>query len=155
LWKNKECGFLGEELGNTVVSNFRTIDSVKGGMQFHMTNNSIENVTATNCTIVGFSQVNPPANIDSEYNQARGLIAPRTDGFKASNVKFYNFGSTMTPLQSCSDCYQFNLWVIGSKTSWFEQISYTNVTGDYIFWENWRTEVFIDLDGTLTSPLAL
>ena len=25
--------------------------------------------------------------------------------------------------------------------------------GSYIFWEKWRREIFIDLDGTLTEPL--
>ena len=25
--------------------------------------------------------------------------------------------------------------------------------GNYIFWENWRREIFIDLDGTLTKPI--
>lgn len=38
LWKNEECGFLGEELGYATIKNFRTIDSRKGGMQFHKTN---------------------------------------------------------------------------------------------------------------------
>lgn len=84
--------------------------------------------------IVGFSQGNAPSDVDTTYNKARGFIASRTDGLKASGIKFYNFGSTMTPLQSCSECFNMKLWVVGSKTTMFEGISYTNVTGNYIFW---------------------
>lgn len=58
----------------------------------------------------------------------------------------------MMPLQSCSECHNMKLWVVGSKTTLFENISYSNVTGNYIFWEKWRREVFIDLDGTLLAP---
>ena len=38
LWKNEECGFLGEELGYTTIKNIKTVDSKKGGLQFHKTN---------------------------------------------------------------------------------------------------------------------
>lgn len=61
----------------------------------------------------------------------------------------------MTPLQSCSECYSMKLWVVGSKTTYFENITYTNVTGNYIFWEKWRREVFMDLDGSLLAPAAV
>lgn len=57
---------------------------------------------AENCLVVGYSSGNAPTDIDTEYNKARGVIASRTDGLKFSGIKFYNFGATMTPLQSCS-----------------------------------------------------
>lgn len=46
LWRNEECGFLGEELGYTTIRNIRTADSRKGGMQFHKTNYTKELVVA-------------------------------------------------------------------------------------------------------------
>lgn len=152
LWKNKECGFLGEELGYTTISNFRTIDSVKGGMQFHKTNFTKELVVATDSVIVGYSSGNGPADLDAEYKNARGVIAARTDGLLVQNVQFFNFGPTMTPLQSCSECFDFRLWVTGGKTTFFKNISYNNIQGDYIFWEKWRREIFMDLDGSLLAP---
>jgi hypothetical protein len=60
----------------------------------------------------------------------------------------------MTPLQSCSDCGEPRLWVTGGKTTTFQNVAYTNVTGQYVFWENWRREVFVDLDGTLLKPIT-
>lgn len=72
--------------------------------------------------------------MDNVYNNARGFIASRTDGLLGKGLAFYNFGPTMTPLQSCSECYHFRLWVVGSKTTMFTNISYDNIQGDYIFW---------------------
>ena len=59
----------------------------------------------------------------------------------------------MTPLQSCSECFNFKLWVTGGKTTLFENIQYNNILGKYIFWEKWRREIFVDLDGTMSLPL--
>ena len=138
LWRNEECGFLGEELGYTTVKNIRTADSRKGGLQFHKTNYTKEYVTAENCLVVGYSTGNAPADVDATYNNARGVIAARTDGLKFTGIRFHNFGTTMTPLQSCSECYDVKVWVTGGKTTYFNDISYTNIQGNYIFWENWR-----------------
>lgn len=58
----------------------------------------------------------------------------RTDGMEAENIHFANFDNNMTPLQSCSECWHFKLWVVGSKTTIFRQISYENIQGNYVFW---------------------
>lgn len=108
---------MGEELGYATIENFRTADSRKGGLQFHKTNFTKELVIAHNALVVGFSQGNAPDNMDYVYNEARGVIASRTDGLKFSDIRFYNFGPTMTPLQSCSECYIYRLWVTGGKTT--------------------------------------
>jgi hypothetical protein len=71
-------------------------------MQFHKTNYTKEFVTAQDCLIVGYSNTNAPANINADYKDVRGLIASRTDGLLVKNIRFHNFGATMTPLQSCS-----------------------------------------------------
>ena len=103
-------------------------------MQFHKTNFTKELVVATDSVIVGYSQGNGPVDVDTEYNKARGLIAARTDGLLVQNVQFFNCGQTMTPLQSCSECFDFRLWVTGGKTTFFKNISYHNIQGNYIFW---------------------
>jgi hypothetical protein len=84
----------------------------------------------------------------------RGIITPRTDGFRATNITFVNFGATMTPFKACSKCENILLWVTGGKTSFFNNITYQNILGNYIFWNKWRREIFIDEDGTLTAPIA-
>lgn len=107
-------------------------------MQFHKTNYTKELVIAKNILIVGYSQGNAPTDVDLTYLNARGFIASRTDGLKGSGIIFHNFGPTMTPLQSCSECENAKLWVTGGKTTLFEDISYVNVNGNYIFWEKHR-----------------
>ena len=86
-------------------------------MQFHETNYTKELVIAQNSLVVGYSQGNAPNNVDSEYRNARGVIAARTDRLKFSNIAFFNFGSTMTPLQSCSQCDTYKNWVNGAVTT--------------------------------------
>ena len=88
-------------------------------MQFHKTNYTKELVVAENSVIVGYSQGNAPDNIDVTYLDARGIIASRTDGLKVSGISFYNFGPNMTPLQSCSECWNKKVWVTGGKTTEF------------------------------------
>lgn len=135
------------------ITGFKTADSRKGGFQFHKTNYTKEFVVAENSIIVGYSNGNAPSDIDQLYNNARGLIASRTDGLKVSGITFFNFGATMTPLQSCSECWNNKVWVTGGKSTHFENIKYENILGEYIFWEQHRREIFIDLDGTLTEPI--
>ena len=42
---------------------------------------------------------------------------------------------------------------VTGKSSFFEQISYTNVTGKMIFWNGPRRNIFYDLDGSMSSNL--
>ena len=69
----------------------------------------------------------------SELN-TKGIIAPRTNGFRVNGARFYNFASNMSIIQSCSECHNAKLWVTGGKTSFFNNISYNNIEGNYIFW---------------------
>lgn len=101
---------------------------------------------------MGYSSGNGPISLDIDYKNVRGLITSRTDGLYINNTQFINFGSTMTPLQSCSQCDNGNLWVTGGKTTTFRNITYINIQGNYIFWQIWRREIFIDVDGSLTNP---
>lgn len=103
-------------------------------MQFHKTNYTKEQVVAIDSVIVGYSSGNGPIDLDLEYENARGLIASRTDGLLVKNIQFVNFGPKMTPLQSCSECFSFKLWVTGGKTTHFKNITYTNIQGNYIYW---------------------
>lgn len=121
-------------MGYTTVSDFKTIDNVKAGLQFHKTNYTKELVVATDSVIVGYSQGNGPVDVDIDYNNGRGVIASRTDGLLVKNIQFFNFGATMTPLQSCSECHDFRLWVTGGKTTYFQNITYHNILGNYIYW---------------------
>lgn len=94
LWRNEECGFLGEQLGYTTIRNFKTADSRKAGIQFHKTDFTKELVIAEDILVVGYSQGNSPGFTEAGYysnNEIKGIIAARTDGLKFSNIRFHNF----------------------------------------------------------------
>jgi hypothetical protein len=143
---------LGEQLGHVTIDDFKVIDSGFAGLDFYLTNYTIEDVVTNNTVVVGYSAGNGPLNLDVDYKNVKGLITSRTDGLYINNTQFINFGSTMTVLQSCSQCDNGNLWVTGGKTSTFRNITYTNIQGNYLFWQIWRREIFIDVDGSLTDP---
>ena len=50
--------------------------------------------------IVGHSNGN--ANPFDYYNNTRAIIAPRTSGFTAKNIKIYNYGNNSALFESCS-----------------------------------------------------
>lgn len=151
LWQNSEAGMLAEEMGNTIFDNITVADSGMTGMQFHLTNFSKELVIAQNSIIVGRSDGNGRtlANLTGVY----GLITPRTDGLKVSNVAFIKFPSVMTVFRSCSGCENELIRATTGKATFFEGISYTDVNASYIFWQIPRREVYYDLDGSLSSTV--
>lgn len=79
------------------------------------------------------------------------MITPRTDGFRVVNVHFENFANTMTVFKSISFGWHFKKWVTGGKLTRFSGITYANVVSNKMFWENWRREIYEDVDGSLTG----
>lgn len=73
-------------------------DSHLAGFQAHKANYSSEGATLDNALIVGKSIGNPITKTAG----SRALIVPRTNGFLASNIKLYNFGSDTALIESCS-----------------------------------------------------
>lgn len=72
-------------------------------MEFYQANLTLQNVTAKQSVIVGYSSSNSPKDLTTLKN-VRGIITPRTDGFRADDITFANFAPGMTPLKSCSKC---------------------------------------------------
>lgn len=149
IWMCSEAGLLAEQTGNTIFNNFTIADSGMAGAQFHQTNFSREFVILQNSIIVGRTTNNgrPLANLTDVY----GIITPRTDGFKASNIAFHKFPSQMTVFKSCSVCENELVRTTVGVCSYFSGISYTDVNASYIFWNIPYREVYYDLDGSLSG----
>ncbi|KAL4508253.1 hypothetical protein ABPG72_003557 [Tetrahymena utriculariae] len=148
-YRNHEDGVLAEEVGNMIFDNFSLLDNKQSGFNAYLTNRTDEEVILRNSLIVGKSLGNPAD--DSDLVNTRGLITPRTDGFRVENTHFANFDNKMTVFKSCSFCWHFKKWVQGGKLTKFTGISYFNIKSNKIFWENWRREIYQDLDGTLSG----
>ncbi|KAL4508252.1 hypothetical protein ABPG72_003556 [Tetrahymena utriculariae] len=149
-YRNNEDGVLAEEVGNMVFNNFTLVGNKQSGFNVYLTNRTDEYVILQNSLVVGQSTGNP-ADV-SDLQATYGIITPRTDGYKVSSVHFANFIPNMTVFKSCSFCFHFLKWVQGGKLTLFSGITYENIqTPKYMFWENWRREIYQDLDGSLTG----
>ncbi|CAD8206675.1 unnamed protein product [Paramecium pentaurelia] len=138
-WANAQVGVLADNLGNVLIENVLIASSKIAGYQQHKANFSAEGTTIRNFVIVG-SQTNT------------GLIVPRTNGFLADTVRFANFPGTSTLIESCSACNNYLVWVTGGKNTHFKGIKIINsASARIIHWNNFRREIFWDLDGTLTN----
>ena len=147
-YRNHEDGVLAEEVGNMVFDSFYLLDNKQSGFNSYLTNRTDEEVILQNSIIVGKTVGNHAS--DGELDLTRGLITPRTDGFKADNVHFANFDGTMTVFKSVSFGYHIKKWVTGGKLSRFNAISYAGISSDMMYWENWRREIYEDMDGSMT-----
>lgn len=94
-YKNGESGLLAEETGNMIFENFTIAESKLAGMEFYRANLTRELVQARDMAIICHS---PSSTADelAYKSGARGVIAPRTSGWKMSNIRFYNFPATTT-----------------------------------------------------------
>lgn len=108
-YRNHEDGVLAEEVGNMVFDNFWLLDNKQSGFNVYLTNRTDEEVILRNSLIVGKSLGNPAD--DSDLENTRGLITPRTDGFRVESTHFANFDKKMTVFKSCSFCWHFKKWV--------------------------------------------
>ena len=75
---------------------------------------------------------NAPADISATMASARGVIAPRTSGWRMSNIRFHNFPSVMTVFETCSMCSSSLLFTNTGQEYEVEGISYNNVSGPYV-----------------------
>ena len=66
-------------------------------MEFYRTNLTRELVEARNMAIIALSQNNQDSNALA-VNGARGVIGPRTIGWKMSDIRFYNFPANTVAL---------------------------------------------------------
>ena len=90
----------------------------------------------------------------SKYENARGIITPRTDGLLVNDIQLHNFaGLNMSAFESCSKCWHPKLMISGGKITKFSKITLVNTT-KMVKWMGLRREVFIDLDGSLTGEIG-
>ena len=82
--------------------------------------------------IIGVSNGNPPDSASTALSGAAGVIAPRTSGWKMSNIRFHNFLSSMVILKTCSMCDNALLFTNTAHEYFVEDITYDNVSSPYL-----------------------
>lgn len=89
------------------------------GIQIHKTNFSMEAVVIRNATVVGLSTILQDEHV---LNTSIGLITARTDGLAIEGISFNNFDTSMTAIQSCSQCEDIQYVVSGGRTTTFKRV---------------------------------
>lgn len=105
-------------------------------------------MVAQNSAIIGASQ--SIADI-ADIAAASGVIAPRTSGWKMTNIRYYNFPSTTACLETCSKCDNIKLYTNTAQEYFVDTISFTNVTGKYLTMNGQKREIIYDTDGTFSA----
>lgn len=100
--------------------------------------------------IVGVSTTNPQADL-SYYNGNKGVIAPRTSGFKLSNTHFYNFPANTTLFETCSGCSNANIGSNSVNEYLIETINFSNISGRYVSLGTRLNDIIYDLDGSFST----
>jgi len=99
-------------------------------------------------TIVGSSLNEETDLIES---QPRGIIAPRSEWFKISDIRFHNFvHKDHAALGTCSHCYNGDSTDSGARTHLTEKLKFYNCNMRIRYQVPYNA-IFNDLDGTLTE----
>ena len=106
-------------------------------MEFYKTADAEDfiEVKPKNSAIIGVSDYTISNNINADLDllaNTIGMLTPRSDNFRASNIAFYNFPPTSTIFTVCAKCNDARLFVSASLEQFFSGISYTNVQGNYL-----------------------
>lgn len=130
--------------------NFLIADSKIAGFDVATSNHTYEDGPLINGSlVVAVSKGN--SEDPALYENARGIITPRSDNMLIQNVEFHNFANqNMTIFESCSRCWHPKLKISGGKTTKFKNIKIFN-SSKMVVWIGLKREVYIDLDGSLTG----
>ena len=150
-WKNMRNAIIGETLGAVSFKNIKAADNLRAGIEISDANASpYGTLFVEDAWIVGTTPDNGDDWTIYRDHAVQGLITPRKDNFLAKNVHFYNYGDGMTAIETCSHCEHPAATDAGARTSFFEGLTFTNVSQRVRFNVPYK-EILIDLDGSLTG----
>ena len=69
-----------------------------------------------------------------------------------SDIRFHNFPSTTTIMQTCSKCDDNLLYTNSAQEYFIDTITFTNVTGKYLFMNGQRRDIIYVTDDSLSTP---
>lgn len=149
-WKNIRSGVIGERNGALKFKNIKTADNMRGGIEITDSNYSpAETLVVEDAWIVGTSE-NAGDHSIYIHKATKGLITSRDDYLVAKGIHFYNFGTKMTAIETCSHCEFTCSTDSGARTTFFERLTFNNVTQRVRFNVPYK-EILVDRDGSLTE----
>lgn len=111
-----------DAVGSSIFTNLTIADYSSTGFFIRVADFAPDISSLVNSVFVAQS-VNNGAPSNQLWSSA--VYTPYSDGFKVSNIRFYNFPTGTTAFRSYSE---------GNIVIFFEKIKYTSVLGNYVGW---------------------
>jgi hypothetical protein len=148
-WKNGRDGINVGQIGAVTFDNTIVADNIRAGIEVSVGNKApFKSWGVTNAWIAGVTENSGDINLYTA-SQVRGLVTPRTDWFWGQNIHFSKFTVTSSvAIETCSGCEFASTTDSGARTSFFEGISYEDVTQRIRQNVPYR-DILRDTDGTL------
>ena len=150
LYKNLQDGLLAEQTGDIIFQNFSIGENYHSGVEFYLSNFTMQPPTVTNSFIVGQSFTNAASNTTNYTSGMSGAITGRSGVTKLDNIRFYNFPVGSVLFQTCKLCDNPDFYTNLGTEVIVSQLTLTNVTGTMLFMIGLKRDVIYDLDGSLS-----
>jgi len=149
-WKNNRNGAITNKVGDVRFNRFKTADNILAGIEMEMSHEYFGAAYAGvyNSTIIGKT-----ANTEELLDDAspHGIIGPRSNGFTAKGVVFYNYDwNDAAAWGDCSHCFHPAATDSGSRTYTISEMKYVD-TPRRIRYQYPQRGIFHDLDGTTSN----
>jgi hypothetical protein len=126
-WRNLRDTVIGERLGAVVFRNIKSFDNKRAGIEISDSDYSpLGSLLIDNALLVGVTA--DQASNSAAYTAIRGIITPKKDNLKVQNVRFHNYGTGHTAIETCSHCEHPAATDSGGRVAYFKQLAFTSVT---------------------------
>jgi hypothetical protein len=124
-YKNGRNGVMSEDMGAVVFKNIKTADNGLAGVEVNKVISVWDNMARLeDAVLVGQTTNNAEAT-----GSPHGIIAPQRDGWRAVNVRFYNYDfNNAAALGSCSHCFSEPATDSGARETKFENLQFDDLT---------------------------
>jgi hypothetical protein len=122
-FKNHRNGAIAERVGDVRFENFKVADNLIAGIEFSLTDQTMDGTAMINGAIVVGSSVNADEHTTSSFSH--GIITARTENFQVNDVAFYNFAEGgKAAIGSCSHCFHPASTDSGARTITFSNMHF-------------------------------
>ena len=148
-YKNGRNGVIGEDVGAAIFRNIKAADNKLAGFEMNKVVSVRDNMQWLEDSVM----VGRTPGFAESLGSPHGVITPQTDGWKAKNVRFYNYDfNSAAALGSCSHCFKEPATDSDSRHVDFEELMFDDATVPRrIRYQFPFKGIYHDLDGTLTG----
>ena len=156
VYKNKERGFITEQIGNLEMTGFVGSDNADSNLEVSRvipfgTGLYGDSPRFTNSFLIGWTN-----NPNSVSHHSWGIVSPRSDNFIIDKASFYNFDYAGSgAISTCSRCHISDASTdSGSRTIFLNGLKFDSSVTKRLFMNFPTHPILIDIDGSLGGNLV-